>query len=228
MGCDTRGRINGYVKHEDIFEFIKQRYDKGATYNISKNINCPLSECHWTYKINEHSNDSENWHITSGFIYFKYNEEDRMLFYYYTNINSFENLQYYTQFGLENMVLAETTFLNLGCWGSSIEIIKEIVEHFGGGWLDDNDCDDEEYYVVKAKYDSVALDRGLRCKLCGYQFEPFEYFVVGNNNQECMCENCFFNLALLNLNCKSVKMDANGKDYYDPSINEYEKEDQYE
>ena len=215
MGRDTRGRIKGYVKYEDIFEFIKQRYDKGATYNISKNINCPLSECHWKYEINEHSSDNDNWYITSGFIYFKYKEEDRMLFYYYSNINSFENLKYYTEFSLEDMVVSETTSISLGYWGSSIEIINEIVEHFGGGWVYENDCDDEEYYAVKAKYDSVAPDGGLRCNLCSYQFEPFEHFVVGNDNKECMCENCFFDLALLNLNCKSVQMDATGKDYHD-------------
>ena len=73
-----------------------------------------------------------------------------MLFYYYGNINSYENLKYYTEFGLEDMVKSETTHIGLGYWGSSVEIIKEIVENFGGGWLDENDCDDKEYYVVKS------------------------------------------------------------------------------
>lgn len=41
----------------------------------------------------------------------------------------------------------------LGYWGNSIEIIKEIVAHFGGGWVDENDCDDKEYYPIEVNTD---------------------------------------------------------------------------
>ena len=51
------------------------------------------------------------------------------------------------------MVLAETTYISLSCWGSSVEIVKEIVSHFGGGWVDENDCDDKEYYPVELNSD---------------------------------------------------------------------------
>lgn len=151
MGCDTYGKIKGYVSHEDIFEFIKNNYDKDARNGVTKSVVCPLSECNWEYKLNEHSNDNENWYDISGFIVFKYNEENRMLFYYYSNTNSYENLNYYSEYGLEDMVKTETTHVGLGYWGSSVEIIKEIVENLGGGWLDENDCDDEPYYLVEPK-----------------------------------------------------------------------------
>lgn len=151
MGCDTCGKIKGYVKHEDIFEFIKNNYDKDATHRVIRQIICHLSECDWKYKLNEHSDDNENWYDIYGSINFKYNEEERMLFYCYSNINSYENLKYYSECGLEDMVKTETTHIGLGCWGSSVKIIKEIVENFGGGWLDENDCDDKEYYLVKPK-----------------------------------------------------------------------------
>lgn len=150
MGCDTYGKIKGYVKHEDIFEFIKQKYDKNATNDVKKEITCALSECNWEYKMNEHSEDNENWYTISGFICFEYKEEDRMLFYYYDNINSYEDLEYYTEFGLEDMVKTETTHIGLGYWGSSVKIIKEIVENFGGGWLDENDCDDKPYHIIES------------------------------------------------------------------------------
>ena len=54
--------------------------------------------------------------------------------------------------GLEEMVVSEKTRISLGCFGDSVEIIKAIVERFGG-WIDENDCDDEEYYQVKEKYE---------------------------------------------------------------------------
>ena len=30
MGCDTKGKIKGYVKHEDICNFIKENWDKNV------------------------------------------------------------------------------------------------------------------------------------------------------------------------------------------------------
>ena len=151
MGCDTCGKIKGYVDHEDIFEFIKNRYDSNATNSVKRKTICPLSECDWEYKMNEHSKDSENWYTVNGFICFKYNDEDRMIFYDYDNLNSYENLEYYTKVGLEDMVKAETTYISLGCWGSSVAIIKEIIANFNGGWIDENDCDGDDYYKVKPK-----------------------------------------------------------------------------
>lgn len=85
--------------------------------------------------------------MISGFIYFKYNDEDRRLFYNYDNLNSYENLEFYTKRNLRDMVEMETTYLSLRYWGSSVEIMKEIVTHFGG-WVDENDSDDKEYFPV--------------------------------------------------------------------------------
>lgn len=153
MGVDTHGKIKGFVRPEEVFNFIRQKWDKNATNGVDKRINCPISECSWKYEINEHSEDNENWYTTYGFICFKYKEEDRMLFYHYDNLNSFENLEYYSKYGLEDMVRTETTYLSLGCWGSSVEIIRELVAHFGGGWLDENDCDNKEYYPIELKED---------------------------------------------------------------------------
>ena len=33
------------------------------------------------------------------------------------------------------------------------KIIKELVAYFGGGWIDENDCDDEEYYPIELNND---------------------------------------------------------------------------
>lgn len=151
MGCDTYGKIKGYVEQEDIFEFIKQRYDKKAMNHVRRTVYKPLSECNWEYEINEHSDDNENWYTIYGYMYFKHNGESRALFYFYDNINYYENLEYYTELGLEDMVRAETTSISLRCYGDSVEIIKEIVENFGGGWIDENDCDDNEYHWVESK-----------------------------------------------------------------------------
>lgn len=157
MGCDTHGKIKGYARHEDILNFIRQKWDKNAKGKVEKSVCNPISKCDWKFKINEHSEDVDNWYTICGFISFKYYGEDRMLSYSYSNLNHYENLEYYSKCGLSELVESETTFISLGCWGSSVDIIKEIVAHFGGGWVDDNDCDDEEYYSV-----NVAVDKSIK------------------------------------------------------------------
>lgn len=151
MSVDTHGKIKGFVRHEEILNFIRQKWDKDASDSISKHIICPISKCTWKYKFNEHSEDNENYYSLYGHICFKYNDEDRSLFYCYFNVNSYDNLDYYSKRNLSDMVETETTYLTLSHWGSSVEIIKNIIENFGGGWIDENDCDDKEYYPVEAK-----------------------------------------------------------------------------
>ena len=153
MSVDTLGKIRGFAKHEDILNFIRQKWDKNAKSSIKREIICPVSECNWEHKINEHSDDNENWYIISGSIVFEYNNEKRMLFYVYNNVNHYENLEFYSKHNLRDMVETETTHISLGHWGNSVEIIKEIVAHFGGGWIDEDDCDDKEYYPIRTNPD---------------------------------------------------------------------------
>lgn len=114
MGCDTHGRLKGHIEPELILNFIRQVYDPNAVYDIKLNDYGSIDEYDW---VKETYDNSGNWIITSGRIGFKDGEEERSMFYYYDNINSYENLEYYSQFGLEHMVKQETTALHLGYWG---------------------------------------------------------------------------------------------------------------
>ena len=40
-------------------------------------------------------------------------------------------------------------YVSLACYGSSCEVIKDLVNKFGG-IIDENDCDDQPYYYVSA------------------------------------------------------------------------------
>ena len=153
MGCDTRGRIKGYISHEDICNFIHQKYDKNVKNGVSKKIYCQISKCDFDFKINEHSQDMNNWYITSGFICFKYHDICTSIFYDYSNLNTLENLEYYSSKGLRELVETETTYISMRCCNESVKIIKEIVAHFGGGWVDNDDCDTEDYYPISVDVD---------------------------------------------------------------------------
>ena len=61
----------------------------------------------------------------------------------------------------------------------------------------------------------------MKCNKCSHEFERFEHFVLNkdkNGKVTFMCENCFFELALIKLNCESVKMDYKGTNYYNPVL----------
>ena len=131
--------------------FVKQKYDINATSDVKTE---EYGEVLGNWVKERYDNDNI-WRVTSGFIKFNYKEEERLLFYYKSNINSYENLKFYSRCGLQDMVKSETTSISLGCWGNSVEIIKDIVVQFGG-WIDENDCDDKEYYpVVKNEDGSI-------------------------------------------------------------------------
>lgn len=106
MGCDTNLRLKGHVTAEQIVDYIDEHYKFIS--NSVKEENCgSLNEYNW---VKEKYDDSNEWKITSGFITFNDGDENRTIFYFYQNINSYENLEYYSKYNLENMVKSETTF----------------------------------------------------------------------------------------------------------------------
>lgn len=144
MGLDVHGKLIGNVRHEEVFNFIRQKIDANAV-DYVKSEEHDMIKVSWGHiKYGE----CDKWVTTSGFISFTTKDgNSRSLFYCYDNINSLENLKYYSDLGLADMVKAETTFISLGYNGEAVEIIKQIVAHFGG-WIDENDCDDTPYYPI--------------------------------------------------------------------------------
>ena len=148
MCVNTVGKIKGYVKPEDVLEFIRERYDEGAEESFKRETDGKIANISWEYRINEHSDDDVNEYVVYGSIYFYDGDDLRSLFYCYGNVNHMDNAEYYREHGLVDMAESESTNIFLKYWGNSVDIIKEIVEHFGGGWIDDNDGDEDPFYRV--------------------------------------------------------------------------------
>lgn len=144
MGVDTKGLLKGKVPPEEVLNFIRQTFNPNAKSHVKLSNYGDDSGFEW---IKERYDNSGEWKTWSGFIEFNDGARDRGLFYCYTNHNTWENLKYYSEYGLEDMVKTETTYISLNKDDSSIDIIKKIVSHFGG-WIDENDCDDEPYYPL--------------------------------------------------------------------------------
>lgn len=77
--------------------------------------------------------------------------QELWLHYYYNNINHLENLEYYKNLGLEEMERSEYTSLILEYFEDSAAIMQNIIEHFGGGWLDKNDQDGIPFVELKGE-----------------------------------------------------------------------------
>ena len=149
MGVDTQGYLKGYIKPEYLLNYIKQKYDANATMTIRTLDYGEKSKLDF---IKETYDESDKWLIEEGRINFIDGIDQRSLFYMHDNINSYENLEYHAKNGLEDMVKQEKTSLSLGCWGNSVEIMRDLVSQFGG-WIDENDCDDEDYYPISKDTD---------------------------------------------------------------------------
>lgn len=149
MGSVTRAKLLGHVKEEEIINYIYHNWDKDVRNGIKY-----YSYNDWKGKDFIKKTYEEDMYERSGFITFKYKGEYRNLFYCYNSYNTYENLDYYKEYGLENMVKSETTYISLGYYGDSVEIIKELVSYFGG-WFELDDCDNQSYYYIP----STQIDR---------------------------------------------------------------------
>jgi hypothetical protein len=160
MGIETQVMLNGFVSAEDITKFLSKKYSDVKN-NVSKTSY--QSTCDLVKEYGEDSfivkDGSDVYNTISGFITFidTATGKRRMLHYFYDNIrftdelsgtinrtdteNKAEFIGNYVMYGVK---------LSLSYYGRSVEIMKEILEEFGG-WIDENDYDDIGYKYIKKK-----------------------------------------------------------------------------
>lgn len=146
MGVDTIVKIPGKIESNKIFDFIKKNFDENATNDVkikvqSQELVDSLTESNSIILGTELI-------FESGFIHFRYKEEQRSLFFFYGN--------YYlpAPCAIEKNLDSNTRELNgdntdliLGASGYAVEILTQIAKEFGG-YIDENDCDDKWFYKV--------------------------------------------------------------------------------
>jgi len=136
MSVEVKVRLRGYVKAEEILNYLVQKIDPKATMS-------PISKCEKT---------KENCDLYSEFTIFTFmTDKNVSMSYYYTNDND-ENYEYWVEKGLKDMVDTANTRLSMYCNNYNINLMKNLVAEFGG-WIDEKDSDDEYFYPVEKNSD---------------------------------------------------------------------------
>ena len=150
MGCATCGKIKGKIEPEQILDFIMENYDKNSAMSEMSTTKDRVTKRAYEETYNDiryvYGKDKKYYISKTGIIY---NSVDD-LFYNYSNMGFYNksDLKYYEELALSDMVKSETTYISMGASKKSVELIKSIIANFGGGWIDENDCDDDDYYYV--------------------------------------------------------------------------------
>ena len=147
-------------------DYIRKNYDVNVTHNVEKGKYGLINYARVLY-------DDEDF-IETGLITFRDKDftsdtsEYRAIHFFYSSTNTYENEDYYIGLekdypGVTDTVYNEGTTITLRSDDRAIAIIKDIVENLGGGWLDEDDCDDIPYKKInpindfKPKYSKKTL-----------------------------------------------------------------------
>lgn len=123
MGVNTKGFIHSEnaKKFHDILpliDYIRDNYEVTGVYPVN-----------WE-GIQISFKDGEDKRLLSVFTrYSSYVNED------YPKFKNTATFSPYTDKGY-------IVLFDVNCWGNSVDIIKGIVSHFGGGYMIENDCND--------------------------------------------------------------------------------------
>lgn len=167
MGCDCNGKLKGWVKPEDVVKALNYLgFTDVKSYVSEPRKDWLLKEFHDKYPdepwvMNPSYPKSEYHETISGFIQFKAFDEDRQIHYFYTNECDFSSLYDLPENegrDKKDFEPEELTSISLGTWGHSSEIMRSILQVLGGGYLDENDCDDTPAYMVVPKCDIRRVD----------------------------------------------------------------------
>lgn len=146
MGVDTIVKIPGKIESNKIFNFIKEHFDENAINDVE--VKVQSQELLDGFVESGYVILGTELIFESGFIHFQYKEEQRSLFFFYGNYCS--PAPYAIKKNLENNTRelnGDNTDLTLGASGYAVEILTQIAKEFGG-YIDEDDCDDEWFYKV--------------------------------------------------------------------------------
>lgn len=149
MSCSTIAWLKGQITPMEIANFLVRK-------EISTEVNCHKeSKEKADYMKTFYNGPLEKPWTRSGIIMFTKDMLPGSIYYSYSSYNCFDGLDSAIMSGKDHescRIQSETTYLSTGVGGIETEILKELLEYFGG-WFLENDCSgkDSEFFVGKLK-----------------------------------------------------------------------------
>lgn len=145
MGAEAVAKIRGYISPNEIVEFIKKAYDEHVSYGIGIKDYGLISKLENVRMVYD---NSDTMKVESGYITFSTKPTiQRSIFYHHQNVNTERNATHYEEIGLGEMVNTEITELRLSADSEATAILMDILQVYGG-WLDEDDCDEAEFFEI--------------------------------------------------------------------------------
>ena len=140
---DTDGKLNGYIHHNEIINYISQHIDPHVTADITTTVcKAPQDEKAERY-LGSHKQET-----TVGFIYFTSKKgRPKSMFYSYIHVIPNDYEEHDVKHRRKDMENSETTLISLPYDEESVDIMTQLVRKFGG-WIDKNDEDDIPFEPV--------------------------------------------------------------------------------
>lgn len=150
MGASTVLKAKGHVPASEVLKFIRERFDGGhkeATSNVKTTKGEPISDIAQRWSVKSFTGEPDKL-TESGFIFFTFNGEKRMLFYSYTNVGFLKDMANEVEQGVPEEIVGEHTYFSLGAGDDAVEILSRIGAVLQGAYLQRNDCNDPEWRAV--------------------------------------------------------------------------------
>ena len=147
MSVDTNAKFLGKLDAEALLGFIKENIDPNAESTIETEEREIHSKYHDEIIFLGKKNGVEN--RTDGYIHFTCNGENRSLYYLHRDIIwvDKDSLEQNIKQGTPELN-SEVTELSLLFNTTAVEVMKKVVEFFGG-YIQENDCSGEWFHKVE-------------------------------------------------------------------------------
>lgn len=159
MSEETVCCLKGYIEYDKIIKYIEENIGSVIQNNITENKICKLTDLDiQSYEGNENkpiiypknNDDLIYWRDIAGYLYFIWHEYKYGMFYYYSPITSRQGYYEYTNDpDIIELANTDTTTLKMYASQESVKLLTAIAKYFNGGWIDENDSDNRDFYKIK-------------------------------------------------------------------------------
>lgn len=151
MSVVTNGEIRGYISPVLVESYLKEHYSNVTMSSFKHYVLADDVQENIKNRLEKKYIFADPIFTEDAEFFFNDNGQERRLFmcyFSYADLDDIEELDpEFNQVEIE-MKQTETTYFSIGYNGNAVEIMRNLVTSFGGGWLSENDCYGPSYEPI--------------------------------------------------------------------------------